>query len=229
MSGKVLLFIVEGPSDKDAIMPFITAELARQKIKTTVKIIHGDILTKYIDGIKKYEVTPENVKGKIKEIVSTYLESPPIKADQIKLKHISKLYYLTDTDNCFFKNEVHSVNKRNCLIKMFNFGKIEMNKLKIIPFEVIFFSNNLEHVIDNNQKTLTDKEKEEIAYDFAVNSLLDSNYFINTFTDSTLKTWETYRESYDGIKVYEGRACNMNNLLDEMEKWMVLGAVKIDL
>ena len=46
MKGKVILFIVEGPTDKDAIMPFITEELSREKIKVTVKIIHGDILTR---------------------------------------------------------------------------------------------------------------------------------------------------------------------------------------
>jgi hypothetical protein len=92
------------------------------------------------------------------------------------------------------------------------------NKNKKVEFEVIFFAHNLEHVIDENSNKLTDEEKEQIASDFAVESLNDRNYFIKTFTTS-LMTWDSFKESYKGIKSYKDRACNINNLLNEIEEW----------
>ena len=62
------------------------------------------------------------------------------------------------------------------------------------------------------------KEKEKIASDFAVESLLNREYFIKAFTTS-LMTWNSFEESYKEIQTYEDRASNMNNLLDEIEKW----------
>ena len=55
-----------------------------------------------------------------------------------------------------------------------------------------------------------------MAIEFSEKALFDDEFFIKVFkNDSTLKIWETYRESYEGIKNYKGRACNMNNFLDE--------------
>lgn len=219
MKGGVILFIVEGPSDETALMPFLTEELRKQRIRTTVKVVHGDILTDRVD--RSFEVTPANVKGEIKKLITKFLNEPLIKADRIKLRDINKIYYITDTDNCFLNNSVHSQNKSACLKKMFNFNEIEMTSNKKIDFDVIFFAKNLENVIDNNPGSLTDEQKEKIATDFSIRSLKENNYFVNTFKDPGLKTWDSYRESYDGIKSYAKKACNMNNLIDEIESWKV--------
>lgn len=37
MKKRVVLFVVEGPSDQDALIPFIEKEVQKNKIKTTVK------------------------------------------------------------------------------------------------------------------------------------------------------------------------------------------------
>lgn len=218
MRGGVILFIVEGPSDQDAITAFIAKEVLEQNIRVTVKVMHGDILTKYESYIKEFSVHSSNVKGEIKKIILDYLNSPSVKSSYIRINDIRKIYYMTDTDNCFLKTEIHSVNKKECLNKMFNFEEIELSKNKKVEFEIIFFSHNLEHVIDNNFNKLTDKEKEQIASDFAVESLNNRDYFIKTFTTS-LMIWDSFKESYKGIQSYEDRASNMNNLLDEIEKW----------
>ena len=218
MKGGVILFIVEGPSDQDAITAFIANEVVKQNIRVTVKVMHGDILTKYSGYNKEFSVDSSNVKGEIKKLILEYLNSTTVKSSYIKINDIRKIYYMTDTDNCFLKTEAHSVNKKECLNKMFNFEEIELSKNKKVEFEVIFFAHNLEHVIDENSNKLTDEEKEEIASDFAVESLNDRNYFIKTFTTS-LMTWDSFKESYKGIKSYKDRACNINNLLNEIEEW----------
>ena len=218
MKGGVILFVVEGPSDQDAITAFIAKEVLEQNIKVTVKVMHGDILTRYDEHTKNYSINSGNVKGEVKKLILDYLNSPSVKSSHIRINDIKKVYYMTDTDNCFLKEEVHSINKKECLRRMFNFEEIELSKNKKTEFETIFFAHNLEHVIDKNSNKLTDKEKEQIASDFAVESLLNRDYFIKTFITS-LMTWNSFEESYKEIQTYEDRASNMNNLLDEIEKW----------
>ncbi|MGL4946674.1 MAG: hypothetical protein ACRCZ0_01675 [Cetobacterium sp.] len=217
MREKVILFIVEGPSDQDALIPWIANELKKVKIKATVKVVYGDLLTEYIQNSKKiFNVTSSNVKGQLKNIIDNFIKNPIVKADQIKLKDIEKVYYITDTDNCFFNQSDSSINKKNCLYKMFNFNKIEMNSTKDIEFKVIFFAQNLEDVLCS-KKDATDEEKEKISIEFGINCLKDRELFIKTFTEESLKIWNTYSESYEGIKSYTKRACNMNNFIDEIK------------
>ena len=74
MKGNVILFIVEGPTDKDALMPYIEQELLNLKLKTTVQIMHGDILTVYESGKRQYKVGPHNVRQElIKSITAFFL------------------------------------------------------------------------------------------------------------------------------------------------------------
>lgn len=86
----------------------------------------------------------------------------------------------------------------------------------MIPFEVLFFSTNLEHVVHNNCNKLTDKEKGELAVKFDKEVNNDPNLFASTFVITGLKTWDNYRDSYNGIKTYKGRACNVNILISEL-------------
>ena len=216
MKGKVILFIVEGPSDHSALIPYIQEKLKSLKIKVTVKEMHGDILTEYIKNTRQYKINPSNVKGELKKSISTYFNFASVKAEGIKLSDIIKVYYVTDIDYCFFEKQSHHKNKSKCLEKIFNFNTISLNGKDEIPFETIFFSKNLEHVTYGEEKGFTDIEKEKMAIEFSEKALFDDEFFIKVFkNDSTLKIWETYRESYEGIKNYKGRACNMNNFLDE--------------
>ena len=74
----------------------------------------------------------------------------------------------------------------------------------------------MEHVTYGEEKEFTDIEKEKMAIEFSEKALLNDKFFIEVFkNDSKLQIWETYRESYEGIKNSKGRACNMNNFLDE--------------
>lgn len=57
------------------------------------------------------------------------------------------------------------------------------------------------------------------AIKFAKITMEDPTYASSVFRHREIKKWQTYKESYDGIKECgDGeRACNMNNLLDEYE------------
>ena len=216
MKGSVILFIVEGPSDHSALIPYIQERLQKLKLKVTVKEMHGDILTEYIKNTKEYKINSSNVKGELKKSISSYFNLASVKAERIKLSDIIKVYYVTDIDYCFSEKQSHHKNKSECLSKIFNFNTINLIKKNEIPFETIFFSKNLEHVTYGEEKEFSNLEKEKMAIEFSEKALADDNFFTKVFKcDNSLKIWKSYRESYEGIKTFRGRACNMNNFLDE--------------
>ena len=218
MKGSVILFIVEGPSDHSALIPYIQERLQKLKLKVTVKEMHGDILTEYIKNTKQYKINSSNVKGELKKSISSYFNLASIKAERIKLSDIIKVYYVTDIDYCFSEKQSHHKNKSECLSKIFNFNTIDLIKRNEIPFETIFFSKNLEHVTYGEEKEFSNLEKEKMAIEFSERALADDTFFTKVFkSDNNLKIWESYRESYEGIKTFRGRASNMNNFLDEYE------------
>lgn len=216
MKGSVILFIVEGPSDHSALIPYIQERLQKLKLKVTVKEMHGDILTEYIKNTKEYKINSSNVKGELKKSISSYFNLASVKAEKIKLSDIIKVYYVTDIDYCFSEKQSHHKNKSECLSKIFNFNTINLIKKNEIPFETIFFSKNLEHVTYGEEKEFSNLEKEKMAIEFSERALADDAFFTKVFkSDNNLKIWESYRESYEGIKNFRGRASNMNNFLDE--------------
>lgn len=218
MKGSVILFIVEGPSDHSALIPYIQERLQKLKLKITVKEMHGDILTEYIKNTKEYKINSSNVKGEFKKSISSYFNLASIKAERIKLSDIIKVYYVTDIDYCFSEKQSHHKNKSECLSKIFNFNTINLIKKNETPFETIFFSKNLEHVTYGEEKEFSNLEKEKMAIEFSERALADDSFFTKVFkSDNNLKIWESYRESYEGIKTFRGRASNMNNFLDEYE------------
>lgn len=218
MKGSVILFIVEGPSDHSALIPYIQERLQKLKLKVTVKEMHGDILTEYIKNTKEYKINSSNVKGELKKSISSYFNLASVKAEKIKLSDIIKVYYVTDIDYCFSEKQSHHKNKSECLSKIFNFNTINLIKKNEIPFETIFFSKNLEHVTYGEEKEFSNLEKEKMAIEFSERALADDSFFTKVFkSDNNLKIWESYRESYEGIKNFRGRASNMNNFLDEYE------------
>lgn len=214
MKGSVILFIVEGPSDHSALIPYIQERLQKLKLKVTVKEMHGDILTEYIKNTKEYKINSSNVKGELKKSISSYFNLASVKAEKIKLSDIIKVYYVTDIDYCFSEKQSHHKNKSECLSKIFNFNTINLIKKNEIPFETIFFSKNLEHVTYGEEKEFSNLEKEKMAIEFSERALADDTFFTKVFkSDNNLKIWESYRESYEGIKNFRGRASNMNNFL----------------
>ena len=218
MKGSVILFIVEGPSDHSALIPYIQERLQKLKLKITVKEMHGDILTEYIKNTKQYKINSSNVKGELKKSISSYFNLASVKAERIKLSDIIKVYYVTDIDYCFSEKQSHHKNKSECLSKIFNFNTINLIKKNETPFETIFFSKNLEHVTYGEEKEFSNLEKEKMAIEFSERALADDTFFTKVFkSDNNLKIWESYRESYEGIKNFRGRASNMNNFLDEYE------------
>ena len=194
-------------------------KLRELNLGVKVKIIAGDKLTRYIENIKNYDITPQNVRGKIQGMLKEFMNSSNIKADYLKWKDIFKIYYVTDTDNCFQNKSMHSSNKKEYLKKMFNFETVNIikNNQSSKKFEIILFSNNLEHVLYGKLEELTDAKKEELSKEFGEKTLKEEWNFKEKFRNSNIKYWDSYMESYKEIQNYSGRATNITVLIKEIE------------
>ncbi len=210
----IILTIVEGPSDETALILPLFEELKRKKLKINVKVMHGDILTNYIEGTSNFEITPANINQKIIKLIESYISKEPL----LKVRDILKIIYITDTDRCFLDEKIHHINKKNCLQRLFSMKEIILGKgsaKKIIPIDIIFINENLEHILTLESRKFSDKEKEDIANKFSEECEDDFQKYINTFINEKVKVWDSYEESYRGIEIYEELSSNMNNFLQE--------------
>ena len=216
MKASVILIIVEGISDEETLVPWINKTINKLKKRVTPIVIHGDMLTKYKEYSEEFEITSSNIIKELQKIINDFLKKP---SNVIKWADIIKIYYVTDTDNCFKIEKENLINKRKCLNKLFKLKKIVKSRSsREQPFEVVFFGNNLEHVLYGIEKGLSDKEKEELSKKFTKAVLNGEKNFKNSFLQTGIKTWNTYEESYKEIQNYEGRATNITALIEEIEK-----------
>lgn len=210
LENKIILFVVEGPSDEDALIVPLEKELNEKRIKVKTEVLYTDILTKYISkDSKEFQITKNNVIGELKKIIKQKINKEKFRG--IKIKDIGKIIYITDTDNCFFKEE-HSKNKKECLKVLFKIDLFPIDK-KEISFKVIFMSQNLEHVIIGELQEFSDDEKREISNNFSKKCEEDFNKYVELFESDEVKKWETYEKAYHGIEETNDRASNMNCLL----------------
>jgi len=98
MKGSVILIIVEGISDEETLVPWINRTINKLKKRVTPIVIHGDMLTRYKKYSKEFEITSSNVTKELQKVVNSFLKKP---SNIIKWADIIKVYYVTDTDNCF--------------------------------------------------------------------------------------------------------------------------------
>ena len=171
---KVILFIVEGITDKTALGAVLDAILSNEKIHFA--ITEGDITT-------KDDVNASNVIRRINEIVKFTQERYHFKASDLL-----EVVHLIDTDGAFIPddavidnpdathiqytlqniqtNDVEKIIERNqkklSLVKLLR-SKTEINKK---PYKMFYFSRNQEHILHNEARELTASEKNALADQF---------------------------------------------------------------
>lgn len=176
----VILFIVEGTSDQNALEPILDALIDDSRIMFTV--VRGDATIGLSNSIS---FTSSNMKNRIKNIIDYFLNNNR----GIKKEYIKKVVYITDTDGCFindsnvyenindittryendgiYTNNVEFIIKRNHE-KSKNLSMIHSvsNGIYGLPIETYYFSCNLDHVL-HNIRNLKQALKEEYADNFA--------------------------------------------------------------
>ena len=223
MPRTVMLFMFEGESDNSAIAPYITDLVNECNLTLTVEIMKGDKTSGWIEiGGEvvrgEFEWTTSNIRLELIKRIRKYISSRSSIID-LKPTDIYKVYYVTDTDDCFQHPEIpERHNKSKCMKAIFNMRTLVLAPNVEVPIELIFFAKELEHITIDNEEELTLQEKNDKAIEFAGEVLENEGFFEYTFTKAGLKTWINFQESYIGIIRYVGKACNMNNLLDEISE-----------
>lgn len=168
---KIVLVIVEGPSDEVALGMALSQVYDKDFIY--VHIMHGDITT-------RRGVSSKNIVAKLGNEVTAYAKSQHYKASDFK-----QIIHIVDTDGAYIPDD-NIMEKENYLdIRYENDGIYTNNKASVmtrnqqkrdnlyrlrscgiiwtIPYSLYYMSCNLDHVLYDKQNS-TDKDKENDAY-----------------------------------------------------------------
>lgn len=180
---KVLLIIVEGHTEQIILEDFLDEHFANSTIRFDVQ--REDILTKW-DANKRIP----NIKNSVTRVIQNYLEKYKFLA-----KDLTAVVHITDADGCFIAPEFVKVKgdieqnlfytedailvkseKRKEQIEQRN--EMKANNAKIlmandhfsihrlrIPYQLFYFSTNLEHVLWNERNEIA-TEKVQKADEF---------------------------------------------------------------
>lgn len=204
---KIVLVIVEGPSDEVALGMALSQVYDKDFIY--VHIMHGDITT-------RRGVSSKNIVAKLGNEVTAYAKSQHYKASDFK-----QIIHIVDTDGAYIPDD-NIMEKENYLdIRYENDGIYTNNKASVmtrnqqkrdnlyrlrscgiiwtIPYSLYYMSCNLDHVLYNKQNS-TDKDKENDAYVFAKKYKGKAEAFKEFICKSPFSVTGDYKGSWDYIE-----------------------------
>ena len=199
---KIVLVIVEGPSDEVALGMALSQVYDKDFIY--VHIMHGDITA-------RRGVSSKNIVAKLGNEVTAYAKSQHYKASDFK-----QIIHIVDTDGAYIPE------KENYLdIRYENDGIYTNNKASVmtrnqqkrdnlyrlrscgiiwtIPYSLYYMSCNLDHVL-YDKKNSTDKDKENDAYVFAKKYKGKVESFKEFICKSPFSVTGDYKGSWDYIE-----------------------------
>ncbi len=226
-SKKIILFIVEGQSEEEALEGILAKIIDSHSTK--FRVVRYDITA-------DNKSTIVNVKGKVKEQIDIFL-----KESRLKKADIDKVVHLIDTDGLYIDERymkeadvsgfVYSNSDISCrdigLIKERNARKSAIvNKLCELPkvyqnidYEMYYFSMNLDHVL-YNKINATDTEKRELSEDFSDKYEGREIDFISFISDHNIAVDGTIKETWGYLKIENNslkRKTNFHLFFDKLD------------
>lgn len=204
---KVIVFIVEGKSDKESLNS-IVSELYSDK-EIVFSVVRSDITTKF--GSKT-----NNIESKIAGYIKKAMDE-----DKFLWKDIERVVHLVDTDGAFIpddhikysqtKEYIYTENnietmevekardrnkqKKGILNKLSTLHKIYRG----LRYDVYYMSCNLEDVL-HNIKNATDTQKEQLSHKFEEIYCDNPEAFVEFLNNSEFAVQGTFRETWEYIK-----------------------------
>lgn len=204
---KVVVFIVEGPSDEAALGTIMKEYFSSNEVQFIV--VHGDITLKdYVssdDILKKINEQIEGVKIRyrynkddfIKIIHIVDMDGVYVSDTNIVETDVEKIQYYEDHIDAKYANIIAERNKRkgDILYKLRKTGKVNG-----IPYRIYFNSCNLEHVLYGELKEYSDEEKQILSDDFADRYDGKAGEFIEFIFSSNIAVQGTYQKTWNYIE-----------------------------
>ncbi len=204
---KVVLFIVEGPSDEAALGSVMKEYFSSDEVQFVV--VHGDITLKdnvSLDDIKK-KINEQieyiqrryryNFDDFIRIIHIVDMDGVYIPSEDIKNADIEEVQYYEDFILAKHVQVIADRNKRkgDILFKLRKTGKIHE-----IPYRIYFNSCNLEHVLYGELKNYSDEEKQRLSDEFADKYDDRAEEFVTFISEPAIAVLGTYQKTWDYIE-----------------------------
>lgn len=227
MTKKIILLLVEGPTDEDALA-LIYSRLVREH-DLEFDVLHTDITA-------GEDMTAKYIEERIGREIVDYLRKNPF----IKKRDILKVVQIIDTDGAFipaslvkqsesgkteyFESYIAAKNKDRLIRRNLSKRRIvhqlaHAERIAGLPYEIYYFSRNLEHVLHNINGELSDEEKEELAFETADQYSEHPEQFLQFLYDSSFcvsgtygETWKFIMENGNSLKRYSNMAVFFENL-----------------
>ncbi len=207
---KVVLIIVEGPSDDEALALVFTNFYKQYSQSVMVHVVHGDITTE-LSG------KSQTIRNRVTDVIRYHAN-----VNKFTNEDYAQIIHLIDTDGAFVDEkfviqddtadlpiysiqDIKTKNKsgivqRN-MLKSHNLNELSVikNIWKIIPYKVYYMSCNLDHVLYDKQNS-TDSDKEDCAHKFAKKYKDDLDGFISFISNSSFSVKLGYKDSWNFIK-----------------------------
>ena len=234
MTKKIILLFVEGPTDEDTLALIFSKLIKEQNIE--FEVMHGDLTA-------SEDITVKYIEVSIQEKVAEYLRKNPF----ITINDIRKVVQIIDTDGAFVSGaqivqsssdqtkycETHieardknrlmrrNISKRSIVHHLMKLKKLKKTDIlqQSIPYEIYYFSRNLEHVLHNVSGSLSDEEKEELAFEFADYYNTHPEEFLEFLYNGEFhvpgdydETWKFIMDNGNSLKRY----CNLSNFFERL-------------
>lgn len=206
MSRRVVIVIVEGSSDRDALSDSLNALADPNHVH--FQVMQGDFTS-------SYGTSRQNIKAELGKRIAVEMNRY-----RFSDKDIMQIVHLMDTDGAFIPESriTYSSGKRQYdlsgikdpdvarAIKDNRFKAENMNKLasmpeiKKIPYRCFYFSRNLEHVLHGIIGEISAERKEDLAEVFATRFENKPDAFRAFFEKSDFRVKGCYNETWAYIR-----------------------------
>lgn len=207
MTKKIILLLVEGPTDEDALA-LVYSKLV-QEHDLEFDVLHTDITA-------GEDMTVKYIEERIQKEVTEYLRKHPY----IEKDDILKVVQIIDTDGAFisashvhqsetgkteyFETHIAARNKdrmirRNISKRRIVYHLMKSEEVADFSYEIYYFSRNMEHVLHDISEDLDDDVKEDLAYEIAMRYKDHSEKFLQFLYDDAFYVPGTYGETWEFI------------------------------
>ncbi len=233
MTKKIILLLVEGPTDEDALA-LVYSKLVREH-DLEFDVLHTDITA-------GEDMTVKYIESRIQKEVTEYLRKHPY----IEKGDILKVVQIIDTDGAFipasqvlqsetgkteyFETHIAARNKdrlirRNISKRQIVYHLMRSGAVSEFPYEIYYFSRNLEHVLHDIPDALDDDRKEDLAYENAMRYKDQPKEFLKFLYESSFhvpgtyeETWKFIMENTNSLRRYSNMAVFFERLGITVEK-----------
>ena len=225
MTKKVMLFIVEGPTDAQALGPILKRLFRTEKLR--FHIVHGDMtaaigmcaenaiatVRKHIQQeMQRYGFTRADVM-RVVHLVDT--DGAFVPDDCVLFENVQQIAYAHD---CILSQHPQKITERNARKSAVLHRLYTTTTIDSMPYAVYYFSRNLEHVLHDVDAHLPDDKKVGYADAFADLFIDNPRAFENFIASATfavngtyLQTWQFIQHSTRSLH----RHCNLHLLFQD--------------